>query len=207
MTEEEYLQMMLAQSGQQGGLLGGGYSPPSFPSVTPEQQAMANQSPVRTRGQGIVGAIGGLLGGLGRAVGPGLQQASRAIYGDDDTTRLRRQNAFQSMTLNPNQALITSNAAQIQNLQEQKLARSQANQTAEYLRGVGKHAEADLIENNPDLAPTVLAPEFRAGNAFAPKMDPNTGEYYVTRITPTGEVEILKTGQFGETPELSLIHI
>ena len=201
MTEEEYLQMMLAQSGQQGGLLGGGYSPPSFPSVTPEQQAMANQSPVRTRGQGIVGAIGGLLGGLGRAVGPGLQQASRAIYGDDDTTRLRRQNAFQSMTLNPNQALITSNAAQIQNLQEQKLARSQASEIAEYLRGVGKHAEADLIENNPELAPTVLAPEFRAGNAFAPRMDPNTGEYYVTRITPTGEVEILKTGQFGETPE------
>jgi len=201
MTEEEYLQMMMAQGGSQGGLLGGGYSPPSFPSVTPEQQAMVSQSPVRTRGQGIVGAIGGLLGGLGRAVGPGLQQASRAIYGDDEITRLRRQNAFAAMTLNPNQALITSNAAQIKGLQEQDLATASAADIAEYLRGRGRHAEAALVERNPELASTVLAPEFRAGNTYAPQMDPKTGEYYVTRVTPTGEVEILKTGQFGETPE------
>lgn len=116
MTEEEYLRMMEAVNSPASGLLGGNVNVPAFPSLTPEQKAI-----VRPRAQGIVGAIGGLLGGLGRAVGPGLQQASRAIYGDDEMTRLRRQNAFQAMTLNPNQALITANAAQIQNLQEQEL--------------------------------------------------------------------------------------
>ena len=94
------------------------------------QQAPA---PVGPRAQGIVGAIGGLLGGLGRAVGPGLQQASRAIYGDDEITRLRRQNAFQAMTLNPNQALITSNAAQIQKLQERELLKEQGRAAANVL--------------------------------------------------------------------------
>lgn len=201
MSEEEYLQMMMAQGGSQGGLLGGGYSPPSFPSVTPEQQAIVNQSPVRTRGQGIVDAIGGLLGRIGGAVGPGLQQASRAIYGDDEMTRLRRQNAFQAMTLNPSQALITANAAQIKSLQEQKLATANAADIAQYLRNEGKPAEAALVERNPQLASTILAPEFRGANTYAPQMDINTGEWVIPRVTAAGEVEMLRTGEFGETPE------
>jgi len=202
MTEEEYLQMMMAQGGSQGGLLGGGYSPPSFPSVTPEQQAMVNQPPVRPRGQGIVGAIGGLLGGLGRAVGPGLQQASRAIYGDDDITRLRRQNAFAAMTLNPSQALITGNTAQIQNLQERQLAMGQANATAGYLRSIGKNAEADLIESNPELASVVLGKEFTKDSTYAPQLDPVTGQYYVTVVDQNGVARRVDVeGAIGETPE------
>jgi hypothetical protein len=163
----------------------------------PGQQTTA---PVGQRAQGIVGAIGGLLGRLGGAVGPGLQQASRAIYGDDEMTRLRRQNAFQAMTLNPNQALITSNAAQIQKLQERELLKSQANQTAAYLRGKKKFAEAELLESNPELASTILAPEFRGASTYAPQMDPKTGEWVIPRVTATGEVEMLRTGEFGETP-------
>lgn len=128
--EEEYVRMMEAVNSPASGLLGGNVNVPAFPSLTPEQKAMAS---VRPRAQGIVGAIGGLLGGLGRAVGPGLQQASRAIYGDDEMTRLRRQNAFQAMTLNPNQALITANAAQIQKLQEQELLKEQGRAAANVL--------------------------------------------------------------------------
>lgn len=64
-----------------------------------------------------------------------LSQIGRAIYGEDDITRLRRQNAFQAMTLNPNQALITSNAAQIQKLQEQELLRQQGEAAANVLMG------------------------------------------------------------------------
>jgi len=114
------------------------------------QQAPA---PVGPRAQGIVGAIGGLLGGLGRAVGPGLQQASRAIYGDDEITRLRRQNAFQAMTLNPNQALIAANQRQMEYLQGQELLKGQASRTAQWLRGMKTDVAnkyANYLEQNPD---------------------------------------------------------
>lgn len=173
--------------------------------VMMDERARSNagqQAPVGQRAQGIVGAIGGLLGGLGRAVGPGLQQASRAIYGPDEITRLRRQNAFQAMTLNPNQALITSNAAQIQNLQEQQLAMGQANATAQYLRSIGKYAEADLIERNPELASVVLGKEFTKESTYAPQLDPTTGQYYVTVVDSNGVPRRVDVeGAKGETPE------
>ena len=115
-------------------------------------QPAASNAPVGQRAQGIVGAIGGLLGGIGRAVGPGLQQASRAIYGDDEMTRLRRQNAFQAMTLNPNQALIAANQKQMEYLQAQDLIESQANRTAQWFRGMGTdlgNKYANYLEQNP----------------------------------------------------------
>jgi hypothetical protein len=125
--------------------------------VMMDERARSNagqQAPVGQRAQGIVGAIGGLLGGIGRAVGPGLQQASRAIYGDDEMTRLRRQNAFQAMTLNPNQALITSNAAQIQNLQERQDISNRAAQMASILRqSPGGQPYAEILEQVPGINP------------------------------------------------------
>ena len=123
------------------------------------QQAPA---PVGPRAQGIVGAIGGLLGGLGRAVGPGLQQASRAIYGDDEMTRLRRQNAFQAMTLNPNQALIAANQRQMEYLQGQERAVEQANATAEVLRRAGREDLAKAIEANPQFAGVIYQEYLRS---------------------------------------------
>lgn len=175
--------------------------------VMMDERARANAgqqtaAPVGQRAQGIVGAIGGLLGKLGGAVGPGLRQVSSAIYGNDDITRLRRQNAFQAMTLNPNQALITSNAAQIKNLQDQRLAMGQANATAQYLRGIGKNAEADLIEKNPEMASVVLGQQFTKASTYAPQLDPTTGQYYVTVVDQDGVARRVDVpGAIGETPE------
>jgi len=190
MTEEEYLRMMEAANSPRSGMLGGNINVPAFPSLTPEQQAMASQPAMRSRGQGIVGAIGGLLGNLGRAVGPGLQQASRAIYGDDEITRLRRQNAFQAMTLNPNQALITSNAAQIQRLQDQELLNQMGMVGAEQIRDPRLKA---LVQQGVITAKDALTIEYRAPSQIEQMMQ-------LYQRDPNAFREYAEAGMFGAQP-------
>lgn len=132
-----------------------------------------------------------------------LSQIGRAIYGDDEITRLRRQSAFQAMTLSPNQALITSNAAQIKNLQDQELLRKQASAFAEYLRGEGRYAEADLVERNPEVL-NALSGQIFGGRAYnsAPQVDPKTGQIFYTRLTADGTPERIDVpGAMGLTAE------
>lgn len=169
MTPEQYLQLVDAKP---PGLLSSGYNPPSFPRVTSQQQQMLQnqpQAPVRPRAQGILGGIMGALRGAGKA-----------IYGDDEITRLRRQNAFQAMTLNPNQTLIAANAAQIQKLQDQELLMEMGRAGAEQITDPRLRA---LVEQGVISVKDALTIQYRNPTQFQQMMelyekDPNAFREY-----------------------------
>lgn len=176
MTPEQYLQLVDAK---RPGLLSGGYNPPAMPGVTPQQRQMLQnqpQAPVRPRAQGILGGIMGALQGAGKA-----------IYGDDDITRLRRQNAFQAMTLNPNQALITSNAAQIQRLQDQELLMEMGRAGASQITDPRLKA---LVEQGVISVKDALTIQYRNPTQFQQMMD-------LYERDPEAFENYAKSGMFG----------
>ena len=119
-----------------------------------------------------------------------LSQIGRAIYGEDDITRLRRQNAFQAMTLNPNQALITSNAAQIQNLQEKELLKQMGMVGAEQIRDPRLKA---LVQQGAITAKDALTIEYRAPSQIEQMMQ-------LYQRDPNAFREYAEAGMFGAQP-------
>lgn len=200
MTPEQYLQLVDAKP---PGLLSG-YNPPPFSGLTAQQQQKLQsqpQAPVRPRAQGILGGIMGALQGAGKA-----------IYGDDDITRLRRQNAFQAMTLNPNQTLIASNAAQIQRLQERQDIANRSAQMASILRrSPGGEPYAEILEQVPGMDPEQVWANYSSEVLNKETYETITGEalnekYNVTTYEPGDLFKVnSKTGettriQGGENP-------
>lgn len=115
----------------------------------------------------------------------------------DPTTLAGLSAAFNSMTLNPNQAL----QQRASDMMAVRSATKQANKTVEYLRAQGRDDLADLVESNPTMAAEVLkglatskAGGFMrktvggvqvdqdSGQMFTVEQDPNTGTITRTDI-------------------------
>ena len=115
----------------------------------------------------------------------------------DPTTLAGLSAAFNSMTLNPNQAL----QQRASDMMAVRSATKQANKTVEYLRAQGRDDLADLVESNPTMAAEVLKglatskaggfmrktvggvqTDQETGQMFTVEQDPNTGTISRTDI-------------------------
>lgn len=122
----------------------------------------------------------------------------------DPTTLAGLSAAFNSMTLNPNQAL----QQRASDMMAVRSATKQSNKTVEYLRAQGRDDLADLVESNPAMAAEVLkglatskAGGFMRKTVGGVQTDQDTGQMFTVEQNPnTGD--IIRTdipGAFGPT--------
>jgi hypothetical protein len=122
----------------------------------------------------------------------------------DPTTLAGLSAAFNSMTLNPNQAL----QQRASDMMAVRSATKQANKTVEYLRAQGRDDLADLVESNPTMAAEVLkglatskAGGFMRKTVGGVQVDQDTGQMFTVEQDPnTGTITRTDIpGAFGPT--------
>jgi len=110
----------------------------------------------------------------------------------DPTTLAGLSAAFDSMTLNPNQAL----QQRASDMMAVRSATKQANKTVQYLRAQGRDDLADLVESNPTMAAEVLkglatskAGGFMRKTVGGVQTDQETGQMFTVEQNPnTGAI-------------------
>ena len=180
-------------------------------SMTPEaQQRQANFMAARGQALQPLKAVGPAPGS--RPPNPflsGLSQLGRRTmdFLGDPEVRARLAAGLQSMTVNPNQALIQSQMQRAADIRGRRQSAQQANMTAQYLRTRGRDDLAKLIEANPSMATEVLSSALGIGDTFAtkgfaPQVDPQTGQLFGVQYDPnTGQyTRVDVAGAVGETP-------
>lgn len=122
----------------------------------------------------------------------------------DPTTLAGLSAAFDSMTLNPNQAL----QQRASDMMAVRSATKQANKTVQYLRAQGRDDLADLVESNPTMAAEVLkglatskAGGFMRKTVGGVQIDQETGQMFTVEQNPNGGAITRKDipGAFGPT--------
>ena len=122
----------------------------------------------------------------------------------DPTTLAGLSAAFNSMTLNPNQAL----QQRASDMMAVRSATKQSNKTVEYLRAQGRDDLADLVESNPTMAAEVLkglatskAGGFMRKTVGGVQTDQDTGQMFTVEQDPnTGTISRTDIpGAFGPT--------
>lgn len=129
------------------------------------QAATEAQAPRNVPQKSLLGSIGSFFGDRAR----------------DPAYMARLAAGLQSMTLNPNQQFIKSQLQRAGDIQESRQAARETNQTAQYLRSIGRDDLARVIEQNPSLAATILQSMFDPSKGVVVQegdrvINPTTGE-------------------------------
>jgi hypothetical protein len=136
-------------------------------------------------------------------------------YLSDPENRARLAAGFNTMRLNPDPNIARMAQSQIETSQQMRLLKQQGNQTAIALETAAaresnparkKQLEdaAVLVRNQPEMAVAASKLLFKTATpqSYAPRVDPQTGQLYITQYDPTtGSVSRVDVpGAIGETP-------